>query len=301
MDDRQPRNMLINMSDQTQNDSHDVEEIVVTSTALLSGAACIFVIIIYAMVHRLREPYEKLIFFLGISDLLYSSCKSYLAFIMRLFFDPDSNPGWCVVQGSLQQYGFNVSTLIIFFIALLLYRCVNSNSSDINFYFLPCILISLILPGFVTMWFIANGAVQNAGLWCFVRMDLYYWQVTLLIHGLYGVPMIATLVLNIKTKLSIKNSTDKNLKKTYNKIKWFPLLQLCFVPIIGLRQLDHYFPTLFEGDLLFALLLISGAFACSNGLLNGIAYAWNRATRERIFSYFKGNQQIELKEALVSK
>lgn len=290
------------MSDQASITSHEVEEIVLSSTALLSGAACIFVIFIYSMIHKLKDPFQKLIFFIGVSDLLYSTCKSHLAFVMRLFFDPGSDTNWCIVQGSLQQYGFNVSTLLIFFAALSLYLSVTSNTFHIETYIYPFILTSLILPAIVTIWFIANDAIGNTGLWCFAKMDEYYWQVTLFIHGLYAIPMIFTLILNIKTQLLIKNSSDEGKKKVYNKIKWFPLLQLCFAPIIALRQLNYHLSCLFkseDGTLLFALLLIAGAFACLNGFLNGIAYAWNKVTRDKVYSYFKGDQKIELKQAFM--
>ena len=92
-------------------------------------------------------------------------------------------------------------------------------------------------------------------------------------------------------------------RNEYYKIKWFPMIQLCFLPIIVVRQLNYHFQFNKDGENTFwlnALLLIAGGFACSNGLFNTLAYAWNQETRDKICNRKKPNE-TELSAHLVNR
>ena len=82
---------------------------------------------------------------------------------------------------------------------------------------------------------------------------------------------------------------------------WPPLLQLCFLPIIVLFQIEHFYPELIENDLNQTLKILFGAFAGLNGILNGFAYGFNRKTRKEFIRKIRGDSEdIELRQRLVS-
>lgn len=198
----------------------------------------------------------------------------------------------CNFQGAMQQYGFNASTFIIFCISLCYYLLAIDKGDHLSKYYYVYIGVSMIIPAIVSMWFIFTDKIRKSGLWCFPYMKDNYLQVTILIHGFYLMPMIATLILYFKSKSVMKAKNEINLKPAF----WIPLLQLCFLPIIILRQLNYLFGDLFTvifEDSLETLLVIAGAIACFNGLLNGLAYGFNKETKQEILRKFRRNSELD--------
>ena len=259
--------------------------------SVLSATACLFIIIVYLVIFNGNSAYKKFVIALAFSDFLYSFCNHYIAFILTFYDNPRKGDAFCNLIGSLQQYGFNASTFIVFCISLFLYLVLIDKIDHIIKYSNTYLVASMLIPAFISAWFILSDGIGVAGKWCFPSD---FWQVTIIIQGFYVVPMISTCILFFKTFLINRRKGNDNFKV------WLPLLQLSFIPIDVLFKIEYFSPELIPNDIKKKLWILFGAVACLNGLLNGIAYGCNKEIREEFIRKIRGgSEDIELRQRLV--
>lgn len=158
-----------------------VEEIALIGASSMSFVACMIIIVIYIIIFEKNNAFHKFVIALAFSDLLFSLCKQYLAFIFRLFYNVEESSTICDIQGAMQQFSFNSSTFIIFFISLYLYLNTKGIGDQFNSYANIYIEISMLIPAMVSLWFILSDEIRKAGPWCFPYLEGYYWQVKIIV------------------------------------------------------------------------------------------------------------------------
>lgn len=286
------------MSDSSTPETTDnsFEEIFLSSVSVVSTIACIFTIIISSKTYNSNSTYNKFVIFLAISDLLFAFCKNYSAFLLRIFYIPEGPNAFCDFQGSIQQYSLNASTFIEFSLSLYFYWSANKEKGHIMRYINICIAASMIIPALVSAWFLFSNEIGKADLWCFPDINENYWQVTILVHGLYLVTMMATYIIYFMF-IFIMFARDNFIDIV---LAWSPVSQFWYLPIIVLSQFNYHFPGVIGHGFLEKLLLYAGAVACLRGFSNGFAYVRNKDSLKNIIEDIsRDSEGTELKQPLV--
>ena len=273
--------------------SSDKGILIIELSSLISLIGSLFIMSCFLIITRLRSSYNKLIFSLGIANFLYSGCKLQIAFFLTSFKSVTSNDLICKIQASLMQYSFTSSTLLVLLISLNLYQIFINNSLKIQNNIIKFIILCFILPCFTSAFFIYEDSFLYSKTWCFLDMDSFYIEGTLMVHGVY---LMSTLLMSFfyirifkRLKQNIDFSNQGVYKKVYNRVRWYPILLIvCFGPLVGIRQLMH-----FKVEVSDEVLDFAGVLASLNGFFNSIFYALNEKTQDAIRNFFCGGKDVE--------
>jgi hypothetical protein len=226
--------------------------------------------------------YEVLVILLGISDFFYSFCKKNLALIISLLSDNKTGSTLCNVQAVIRQFSFMMSTFIVLHLITILYtiskknkECFETETKSVLTY-LAQLFSSLIFSSSVSVYFLYSGKIAKEGFWCFMDSKTAFYEVLLLINGVFLVCMVITVVLNY---LAIVNCRERKYCAEMRS-KYFPLFQLMFLPIIIFSIIDH----ILENNEFVQYGLNFGAILASlNGVLNGFFYGITPKNNSKIF------------------
>ena len=262
-------------------------------SSLISLIGSLFIMSCFLIITRLRSSYNKLIFSLGVANFLYSGCKFQIAFFLTSFRSITSNDIICKIQGSLMQYSFTSSTLLVLLISLNLYQIFLNNSIKIQNNIIKFIILCFILPCFTSAFFIYKDSFMYSQTWCFLDMDSFYIEGTVMVHGVYLMSTLLSSFFYVRIIRRLRQNIDFSnqgvYRKVYNRVRWYPvLLIVCFGPLVAIRQLTH-----FKVEVADEVLDFAGVLASLNGFFNAIFYALNEKTQEAIRAFFCGGKDVE--------
>ncbi|OMJ74724.1 hypothetical protein SteCoe_26302 [Stentor coeruleus] len=254
------------------------------TTSGLSLSGCCFILLMFISFKDLRKSGFKLIFILGIFDIL--NCISLL---IPTYHTSNGNFD-CQTQAILLNFSSFCGVLWTTIIALCLKKVIVENQSSINGLISKslCITVFLGLVCTIIPW-VLDAYGTTAG-WCWIKLSKSTSEWVILRICLFFIPLLVSIAVNfyfyanVKKVLYLMTTSQEQKKinmKLYRKLNLYPfILILCYFPYIIKQGLE--ITSLNQEIYEFPFTMAVGVLRAGHGLLNCLIYGFTGKVRGKI-------------------
>ena len=257
--------------------------------SILSILGCCLIIGVYIYFQDIRAFTFKLVVYLAISDLLYSSSNSYSAYLLPIY----SLPSICLPQAILITYSAVSTIFWTSSIPLTLYLVLVSNKSNVPKYEKYYLIAGFIIPIIFSVLPLTTDSYhrnEKEALRCWITpgdrtSDIFWRSITfylplwlVVISYFYAYKKI---VKAIKSDVLLSQFEHEGKIIFIRRLYLYPLVSITCYTLSTLLNIFMYVNPNFQN---FYVTVINSSLINISGILRTIIYIYNPIIRRKLFS-----------------